>query len=98
MKKIIHFSDLHLGHTDMCNRFEQVVLNLVKIKQPAEDYVIVITGDIVEKASLENYSMAKQCLALLTKRGHEVLVVHGEYANLSELSLLNALLGLLARR
>jgi len=79
MKKIIHFSDIHIGHNEMYQRFQDVIRNLVLIKQPPKNYVIVITGDIVDEASKENYRMAKECLDMLTNQGYQVLVVPGNH-------------------
>jgi 3',5'-cyclic AMP phosphodiesterase CpdA len=79
MKKIIHFSDIHIGHKDMYQRFRDVIRSLVMIKQPAKNYVIVITGDIVEEASKENYRTAKKCLDILTDQGYQVLIVPGNH-------------------
>ncbi|MHC4756193.1 MAG: metallophosphoesterase family protein [Planctomycetota bacterium] len=83
MKKIIHFSDIHIGHKDMSSRFNDVICNLVKIKQPAKNYVIVITGDIVESASMENYRIATEYLDLLTVQGYQLLIVPGNHDYIS---------------
>ena len=50
MKKIIHLSDLHIGYNDLGDRFDCIASNIIFGKQPADQYVIVITGDIVESA------------------------------------------------
>ena len=91
MKKIIHFSDIHIGHEDeirinhkeekqdMYERFRWVIKNTAMVKQPAENYVIVITGDIVDEASDENYRKAKECLDILTNQSYQVLIVPGNH-------------------
>jgi len=79
MKKIIHFSDIHIGHNGMHQRFRDVIRSPAMIKQPAKNYVIVITGDIVEEASEENYRIAKECFDILTNRGYQVLIVPGNH-------------------
>lgn len=79
MKKIIHLSDLHIGPEGMFERFRDVIRRLTMLKQPAKDYVVVITGDLVEEASDTNYSMAKKCLKMLSGEGYRVLVVPGNH-------------------
>lgn len=84
MKKIIHLSDLHIGHLDMEERFQVIIKNIIFTKQPASDYIIVITGDVVERATSSNYEAAKVCLDKLKKEGYTVLPVPGnhDYSNL----------------
>jgi 3',5'-cyclic AMP phosphodiesterase CpdA len=79
MKKVIHLSDVHIGCEGMYERFRDVIRHLAMIKQPAVNYVVVITGDIVDEASDENYSMAKECLDILTSGGYRVLIVPGNH-------------------
>jgi len=79
MKKIIHFSDIHIGYEGMYERFRFVIHSLITQKQPATNYVIVITGDLVDAASMVNYTMAKECLDMLTSEGYQVLVVPGNH-------------------
>lgn len=79
MKKVIHFSDVHIGFEDMHKRFYEVISNLATLKQPAGDYVVVITGDIVDKASDENYLMGRKYLDVLSNYGYKVLVVPGNH-------------------
>ncbi len=79
MKKIIHLSDIHIGYKDMYLRFREVIQNLAMIKTPAKNYVIVITGDIVDEGSDQNYASAKECLDVLEGRGYKVLIVPGNH-------------------
>lgn len=79
MKKVIHFSDVHIGYEDMHQRFHDVIRNMSMIKQPAGNYVIVITGDIVDSATNDNYRTAKECLDILTGHGYLVLVAPGNH-------------------
>ena len=46
MKQIIHFSDLHIGYGNLGRRFDVICNNLIFEKASAEDYVVVITGDL----------------------------------------------------
>jgi len=79
MKKIIHLSDLHIGPEGMFERFRDVIRHLTMLKQPGANYVVVITGDLVEEASDTNYDMAKKCVNMLSGEGYRVLVVPGNH-------------------
>jgi 3',5'-cyclic AMP phosphodiesterase CpdA len=76
MKKIIHLSDLHVGHEDCGVRFRTIIDNIALIKQPAQNYIIVITGDIVENANQsEHINEAVDALQQFEKNGYKVLVI-----------------------
>lgn len=80
MKKIIHLSDLHIGHEDCGVRFRTIIDNITLIKQPAQNYIIVITGDIVENATRnEQIDEAVDALKLLERNGYKVLVIPGNH-------------------
>ena len=82
MKKIIHLSDLHIGFNgqDLKKRFEGIVQSIIFVKEPAEDYVIVLTGDVVEKATdPANNQAAKIDLEILQSHGFTVLVIPGNH-------------------
>ena len=80
MKKIIHLSDLHVGHEDCGNKFRTIIDNIAFLKQPAQNYVVVITGDIVDNAN--DISFTDEAIAsirLLEKLGYTVLPVPGNH-------------------
>jgi 3',5'-cyclic AMP phosphodiesterase CpdA len=80
MKKIIHLSDTHVGYKDLVTRLRDIVTRMIFHKTPAEDYVVVITGDIVENATREgSYEEASGHLNGLKKAGFSVLVVPGNH-------------------
>ncbi len=79
MKKIIHLSDLHIGYGDLGERFQCVSTNMIFEKEPAKDYVVVITGDIVERARDDYYDEAKMYMERLDEAGFTVLVVPGNH-------------------
>lgn len=82
MKKIIHLSDLHVGCGGFKKRFSMVVDNLVFEKSDkASQYVIVVTGDLVDNANNKNsYSKVKIGLDKLKKSGFKhILVVPGNH-------------------
>lgn len=80
MKKIIHFSDLHIGYNDNSKRFEDIITNMIFTKEPAGDYVVVITGDIVEDATREGvYQEAYKHIVRMKDAGFHVLVCPGNH-------------------
>jgi predicted phosphohydrolase len=80
MKKIIHLSDLHVGHEQCGKRFRTIISKISKTKLPAKDYIIVITGDIADNANIAEYTdEAVKGVELLRKRGYTVLVVPGNH-------------------
>lgn len=80
MKKIIHLSDLHVGHKDLTRKLGKIVSRMIFHKKPAENYVVVVTGDIVEDANDEGVlAEASVHLDRLKKAGFHVLVVMGNH-------------------
>jgi 3',5'-cyclic AMP phosphodiesterase CpdA len=80
MKKIIHLSDTHVGYKDLATRFGDIVEKMKYLKEPGEDYVVVVTGDVVEDATREvSYEEASTQLDSLKKAGFHVLVVPGNH-------------------
>ena len=82
MRKIIHLSDLHIGYgkQDLARRFNDIIGTVIIRCSPPSEYVVVITGDIVEDATLsEHYNIAAGCLKRLEKAGFTVLVVPGNH-------------------
>ncbi|HPO14542.1 MAG TPA: metallophosphoesterase [Candidatus Hydrogenedentes bacterium] len=80
MKKIIHLSDAHAGYQVCGARMDQIVTNIIFRKEPASDYVVVVTGDLVNDATEErNYPEVKSYLDRLTSAGFEVLVIPGNH-------------------
>lgn len=80
MKKIIHLSDLHIGHRDCEERFEVIIENITRRMQPANDYIIVITGDLADNVN-KPYQREKAAMAVekLKACGFQVLVVPGNH-------------------
>lgn len=80
MKKIIHLTDTHIGYGDMEKRFTVLLSNLVYKKEPPENYVVIITGDIIDDAFNEiNFALAKSHIEQIKKIGYDVLVVPGNH-------------------
>ena len=80
MLTIIHLSDLHIGYQDLGERFLCIVDNIMYQKKPAQKYVIVVTGDLVDDANdPANYDKARTYLGKLERGGFTVLVVPGNH-------------------
>lgn len=80
VKKIIHLSDLHVGHENCEANFQSIIDAIIFLKQPAENYIIVITGDIVNNAfHSENIDKAVADIKELKDSGYKVLVVPGNH-------------------
>jgi len=84
VKKIIHISDLHAGGGDSLDRQpEDVVSALIdEYDGRAEDYVVVITGDLVQVVSPENdepFAAVQTELRKLEEAGFELVVVPGNH-------------------
>lgn len=80
MRKIIHLSDLHVGHEDCGDKFRALIDNITFLKQPANNYIVLITGDLVENANhIEFIEEAVDAIEQLKERGYKVLVVPGNH-------------------
>jgi 3',5'-cyclic AMP phosphodiesterase CpdA len=81
MKQIIHLSDIHVGYRDMRERFQEIARNLIARMQPASDYVVVITGDLVEKPEddTRQYQAIYDVIADLQDADFTVLMVPGNH-------------------
>ena len=80
MRKIIHLSDLHVGHEDCGKKFRAIIDNITFLKQPAKNYIVLITGDIVDDANhSEQTDEAVEAIGMLEERGYKVLLVPGNH-------------------
>jgi len=80
VKRIIHLSDLHVGHEECGTRFRTLIDNITFLKQPASNYIILITGDIIENANhAEQSDEAVNAISILEESGYRVLVVPGNH-------------------
>lgn len=80
MKKIIHLSDLHIGYRDCGKKFCTIIDNIAFLKQPAENYIIIITGDIRDNANEPSHTEeALEALGRLKAQGYTVLLVPGNH-------------------
>jgi predicted MPP superfamily phosphohydrolase len=80
MKKIIHLSDIHVGHENCGENFRTIIDNITLLKQPAENYIILITGDIVENANHSEFTdEAVDAIRQLKESGYSILLVPGNH-------------------
>lgn len=80
MKKIIHLSDLHVGYEECGARFRAIIESITLRKQPAKNYIVVITGDIVDNANRrKQIDDAVETVEQLEKQGYRVLVIPGNH-------------------
>lgn len=80
MKKIIHLSDLHVGHEDCGLKFRTIIDIIAFLKQPAKNYIVLITGDIVDNANRsEQIDEAADSIKHLEECGFKVLAVPGNH-------------------
>lgn len=80
MSKLIHLSDLHIGHKELGKRAWAIANRIILNKPQAENYVIVLTGDLVESGFDEN--ALAEALALVEHfqtSGFSVLVAPGNH-------------------
>lgn len=80
MKKIIHLSDTHIGYENLSNRLGDIVTRMIFHKTPAENYIVVVTGDLVDDATRDgSYEEASAHLDRLKQAGFTILVVPGNH-------------------
>ncbi len=80
MKRIIHLSDLHVGYAACSANFRAIINNITFLKQPAKNYIVLITGDIVDNANHSEYiDEAVDAIEQFEERGYKVLVVPGNH-------------------
>ncbi len=80
MKKIIHLSDLHVGHEECGANFEAIVDDIISLKRPAKNYIVLITGDIVDNANHGGQiDEAVRVFKRLEEHGYRLLVIPGNH-------------------
>ncbi len=80
MKKIIHLTDTHIGFENLSTRMGDLITRIIFTKENASDYVIVLTGDIVEDATREgSYEEALSHINRLKNAGFTVLPIPGNH-------------------
>jgi 3',5'-cyclic AMP phosphodiesterase CpdA len=80
MKKIIHLSDLHLGALGRADLLTGMIDRLIYLYQPAGDFVVVITGDLVDNAARPTQlAAAVPVLGRIRDAGYPLVIVPGNH-------------------
>jgi 3',5'-cyclic AMP phosphodiesterase CpdA len=82
MKKIIHMSDFHVGHDETTGRFYEIMQKLKTVfEEHLSNYVLVISGDVVDNAhEIESIAAVLKELDDLKLAGLEdILVIPGNH-------------------
>jgi len=80
MSKIIHLSDLHIGHKELGKRAWAIANRIIINKPQADDYVILITGDLVEDGkAIDTIEEARRYVDFLKAANFHVLFVPGNH-------------------
>lgn len=78
--KIIHLSDLHVGHNECGKKFRTIINNIALRMQPVYDYVVVITGDLCDNANKPQMrEEAAAAVEVLESHGYKVLAIPGNH-------------------
>lgn len=78
--KILHLSDLHIGYLYCEDRFSTVTDNIIAYCTDTSSYLIVITGDVVDKGKRsDQYAVANTYVTKLRNAGFIVLLVPGNH-------------------
>jgi 3',5'-cyclic AMP phosphodiesterase CpdA len=78
--KLIHLSDIHLGHEDCGDNFRTIAEKIIETKQPVQEYIIIITGDIVDNARHNEFiNEALDIIGRLKESGYRVLLIPGNH-------------------
>ncbi len=79
MLKILHLSDLHIGTENLGARFQNMVTELIKLEK-GENYVVVITGDIIDDYTIGGaLEEAKEQIDRIKNAGFHVLIAPGNH-------------------
>lgn len=80
MKKIIHLSDPHLGCNESNEHFDLLVEKIIRTYTSPEDYVVVITGDLIDDPLKDPlFISAKKSLRHLYNASFNLLIVPGNH-------------------
>lgn len=80
--KLVHISDLHFGRVHV-----QKLLHLKKSLESVKPHFLLITGDIVDSPTKENFDLAKGFLKYISERGWKYFLVPGNHDRHGEIDL-----------
>ncbi len=76
--KLIHLSDTHIGQGDNARRMQSLLDDIAGLGDPA-DYLIVHTGDLNDRGSLDAMQQSRALLDPLAEKGWHILLVPGNH-------------------
>lgn len=80
MNKIIHLSDTHYGSKRVTKNFKTIVDHIIERIDSPEDYIILITGDLIDNGSHDGHHLkCKGLIDRLIAANFKVLVVPGNH-------------------
>lgn len=82
--KVVHLSDLHIGYVNgkwnCADRATAIISAIIEKCQPASEYVVVITGDLVDKGKIhDQINHAANIIDALGKSSIKCIVVPGNH-------------------
>lgn len=80
IQKIIHLSDLHVGNRFALDRFSYIVDAIFRYTAcNTSEFLVVVTGDVVDKGGKSLYSQARMELDRLLSSGIDVFTIPGNH-------------------
>lgn len=77
--KIIHLSDIHIGHKPNNENFDSIINWIINNEKKHQSNIVIITGDIVDNGAYEEYKEAKTKIDKIKNTGIKVLAVPGNH-------------------
>lgn len=76
--KIVHLSDTHVGRDNNAARLQRVIDDILTLENP-QSYVVVHTGDLIDREAPDQCQTALVLLMRLTDKGWKVLLCPGNH-------------------
>ena len=76
--KIIHLSDTHVGRNNNAQRLQMLLDDIASLGKP-EDYLILHTGDLNDRGSLDAMQQSRALLDPLREKGWRMLLCPGNH-------------------
>lgn len=76
--KLIHLSDTHVGRDNNAQRLQSLLDDIASLGDPA-DYLIVHTGDLNDRGSLDAMQQSRALLDPMADKGWRILLVPGNH-------------------
>jgi 3',5'-cyclic AMP phosphodiesterase CpdA len=76
--KLIHLSDTHVGRDNNALRLQQLLGDIASLGDPA-DYLIVHTGDLIDRCALDCMQQARALLDPMVAKGWRIVLAPGNH-------------------